>query len=97
MKVVYSRQAIADLLRAAEYYTSNASPTVARSIGRRIEDVVQRIATAPESAPRVSQRSAVRTVAVVRYPFRIFYRIELGQIEILHIRHTSRRPPGPEE
>ncbi|MBI5131696.1 MAG: type II toxin-antitoxin system RelE/ParE family toxin [Rhodopseudomonas palustris] len=97
MKVVYSRQALADLVRVAEYYSIAASPSVAQSIGRRIEDVVERIARAPESAPRVPQRSGVRTVLVVRYPFRIFYRIQQGQIEILHIRHTSRRPRGPEE
>ncbi|MBB1093033.1 type II toxin-antitoxin system RelE/ParE family toxin [Rhodopseudomonas pseudopalustris] len=92
MRVVFSRQALADLERVVDDYTGNAGSTIARSIGRRIEDVIDRIAKSPNSAPRVSQRSNVRTVAVIRYPFRIFYRLRQNQIEILHIRHTSRRP-----
>ncbi|KPF95213.1 plasmid stabilization protein [Rhodopseudomonas sp. AAP120] len=92
MKLIYSRQAVGDLKRIAEYYRSEASPFVARAIGQRIEDVIARIAISPESAPRVSQRSNVRTAAVIRYPFRIFYRVQTDRIEILHIRHTSRRP-----
>src|SRR6202521_5207437 len=94
MKLVYSRRALADLDEIASYYAANASPAVAQSIQGRFVAVVERICRAPEAAPRVSQRSQVRMVAVVRYPFRIFYRVRGGTIDILHIRHTSRRPPA---
>lgn len=92
MKLVYSRQALADLNRISDYYAASASPAIADSVGRRLEDVIDRICRIPESAPRVSQRSQVRIVTVVRYPFRIFYRVRKDTIDILHIRHTSRRP-----
>ena len=92
MKLVYSRQALADLDEIATYYTANGSPAIADAIGRRLEDVIDRICHNPESAPKVSQRSHVRAAAVVRYPFRIFYRVRNETIDILHIRHTSRRP-----
>ena len=92
MKLVYSRRALADLDEIATYYTANVSPAIADAIGRRLEDVIDRICHNPESAPKVSQRSQVRTAAVVRYPFRIFYRVRNETIDILHIRHTSRRP-----
>jgi plasmid stabilization system protein ParE len=92
MKVVYSRRAIADLAEIAEYYSNKASPKTAQSIEHRFKDVIARICHAPESAPRVSQRSNVRVASVVRYPFRIFYRVRDDTIDILHIRHTSRRP-----
>ena len=91
MKLVYSRRALADLDRISEYYNDHASPAVAQSIGQRIEKVLSRIANSPESAPRVSQRSQVRVASVVRYPFQIFYRLTSETIDILHIRHTSRR------
>jgi hypothetical protein len=29
---------------------------------------------------------------VSRYPYKIFYRIRENLVEILHVRHTSRRP-----
>jgi plasmid stabilization system protein ParE len=92
VKLVYSRQAIADLESIAAYYTTNASPAVADAIKRRLKDVIDRICQSPEAAPRVAQRSGVRVAAVIRYPFRIFYRLRGDTVDILHIRHTSRRP-----
>jgi len=91
MKLVYSRRALADIEKIAIYYSAKASPAIAQSIERRLLDVIARIQRAPESAPRAAQRSNVRAVAVVRYPFRIFYRVRGDTIDILHIRHTSRR------
>jgi plasmid stabilization system protein ParE len=92
MKLVYSRRALADIDGIAAYYAANASPAIAESIERRLSDVIDRICRVPEAAPRVSQRSQVRVAAVVRYPFRIFYRVREDTIDILHIRHTSRDP-----
>jgi toxin ParE1/3/4 len=93
MKLVYSQRAVADLSEIAEYYTTRASPTISQSIQHRFVDTIDRICRAPESAPRIAQRSDVRAVTVVRYPFRIFYRVRGDTVDILHIRHTSRRPP----
>jgi plasmid stabilization system protein ParE len=92
MKLVYSRRALADLEAIAVFYSTKASPTVAEAIERRFLEVIERIQRAPESAPRITQRSQVRAASVVRYPFRIFYRVRGSTIDILHIRHTSRRP-----
>ena len=68
---------------------------IADAVGRRLESVIDRICRVPEAYPRVSQRSQVRVAAVLRYPFRIFYRARNDTLEILHIRHTSRRPAQP--
>jgi plasmid stabilization system protein ParE len=95
MKLVYSRRALADLNEIASYYVASASPAIAEAIERRLGHVIDRICRTPEAAPRVSQRSHIRAVAVVRYPFWIFYRVRNDTIDILHIRHTSRRPSPP--
>jgi plasmid stabilization system protein ParE len=95
MRLVYSRRALADLTGIATYYSINASQTIAQSIERRFIEVTTRIQSAPASAPRVEQRAGVRVVSVIRYPFRIFYRVSRDAVEILHIRHTSRRPTIP--
>jgi len=92
MKLVYSRRALADLAEIAAHYAASASPAIADSIGQRLEDVIDRILRVPKAAPKLSQRSDVRVVAVIRYPFRIFYRVRKNTIDILHVRHTSRRP-----
>jgi toxin ParE1/3/4 len=94
MKLVYSRRALADLEEIATYYTDYASPAIAETIGRGIESAIARIGHFPKAAPKVSQRSKVRAATVLRYPFRIFYRVQEDTINILHVRHTSRRPSG---
>ncbi|MHC2433367.1 type II toxin-antitoxin system RelE/ParE family toxin [Bradyrhizobium sp. USDA 4451] len=97
MKVVFSRQAMTDLDEIATYYSTHASPAIAAAVERRFRDVIDRVRRAPGSAPRVSQRSAVRAITVWRYPFRIFYRVRSDTIDILHIRHASRVPPSPSD
>ena len=92
MRLVYSKRALADLDQIATYYTAHAGPAVAEAIGRQMLGVIARIARNPELAPWVSQRTQVRVATVVRVPFRIFYRVNNETIDILHIRHTSRRP-----
>jgi plasmid stabilization system protein ParE len=92
MKPIYSRQAIADLDKISAYYASAASPTVARAVRQRLIDVVDRIGQAPNAGQLTSQRSGVRVVPVITFPYWVFYRIRNGRLEIVRIRHTSRRP-----
>jgi len=91
MKLVYSPRAIRDLEHIAAYYRSVADPNIAAAISERIEHVINRIAHRPHSAPRVAGRRDVRAVLVLRYPYKIFYRVGDDAVEILHIRHTARR------
>jgi toxin ParE1/3/4 len=94
MKLVYSRRALADLNAIATYYTAGVGPLLAETIGRRLESVVDRICRVPEASPRVARRSQVRAATVVRYPFRIFYRVRNDTVENsaypTHIEATSR-------
>jgi plasmid stabilization system protein ParE len=92
MNIIYSRRALADLEQIASYYSSHASPSVSDAIQRRFLEVIEHVRRSPEIAPRVAKRSEVRVIPVVRYPFQIFYRARGDTIDILHIRHTSRRP-----
>jgi plasmid stabilization system protein ParE len=44
------------------------------------------------TAPEVAERPGVRVAAFVDFPYRLFYRVNEETIEVLAIRHTSRRP-----
>ena len=92
MRVVYSPRAIRDLEHIAAYYRAVADPKIAAAISERIERVIDRIGRQPQTALRVVDRPDVRAVLVLRYPYKIFYRVRDGAVEILHIRHTARRP-----
>jgi len=95
MTVVYAPRAVRDLERIGAFYRAVADPGIAEAIARRIEYVIDRLDHHPLSAPLVVGRPHIRAVLVLRYPYKIFYRVRGDLIEILHIRHTARRPwPG---
>jgi plasmid stabilization system protein ParE len=91
MKVEYSARAVTDLRKVAAD-SREFGEAAAVAVEARIREVVAHIAEHPEGAPRVVQRPDVRVVPLIRYPYKIFYRVLDGSIRILHIRHTSRRP-----
>ena len=92
MKTLYSNLALADLRRISEDSRRDFGDKVTRALETRIRNSIERISRAPLSAQAVADRPGVHAVPLVRYPFKIFYRIEAGAVLILHIRHTSRRP-----
>lgn len=89
MKVVFTSAALADLDDVLSY-TSEHYPLLVHSVERRIRAVIARIEQWPESAREVEQRPGIRVVPLIRYPFKIFYRVAGSRIEILHIHHTAR-------
>ena len=92
MKVVFAAAAVEDLNEIAAYLAANF-PLVAPAVERRLHIVIARIARHPESAQRVVERPEVRMAPLVRYPYKIFYRVTPEAVEILHIHHASRRDP----
>jgi toxin ParE1/3/4 len=90
MKVEYSKRATDDLHKVAA--DSRAfGEMVAAAVELRIQEVIGKIAEHPKGRPRVIGRPGVHVAALVRYPYKIFYRILENRVRVLHIRHTSRR------
>jgi len=92
MKVAFTNRAVRDLREIAAYSGQQFGERVTLALEARLQAVITRIASSPESAPRVEQRPGMRVVTPVRYPFKIFYRIIDGTVRIVHVRHTARRP-----
>lgn len=92
MKVVYAPRAIRDLRDIAHYYRSVASKDIALGAAARIDHVINLVARQPHIAPEVHDRPGVGVILVGQYPYKIFYRTTADLIQILHIRHMSRRP-----
>jgi toxin ParE1/3/4 len=93
MKVVFTEAALADLDDILSF-TSSHYPASATLVEGRIRFVLSRISKWPKSARVVETRPGVRVVPLGRYPYKIFYRIVEGRIEILHIHHASRQEEG---
>jgi addiction module RelE/StbE family toxin len=88
MRVRYTPAAFADRERIIEYLRER-SPSGARNVAASIRDAVAQLREHPRSGYR-TDNPEVRVLFIVRYPYKIFYRIR-ETVEILHIRHTSRR------
>jgi toxin ParE1/3/4 len=95
MRIEYAKRATSDLKMIGRYYLDSAGPIVAAAIEARIREVVVRVGRAPQTGRPIVQRPGVRVVLLLRYPYKIFYRVLGDTIRIVHIRHTSRGPWEP--
>jgi len=90
--VVFTTGARTDL-EEIQSHTRQHYPAQLVALEKRISAVIARIERWPKSAPMASGYPGVRTVLLLRYPFKIFYREISGGVQILFIRHTSRNLP----
>lgn len=60
---------------------------------QRLRQSLTRIERWPERAQIAVSHTGVRMVPLIRYPYKIFYRIGSDAIEILHIHHAARLEP----
>ena len=91
MRLVLTEAALRDLDDLLAYAATH-HPAAYPALERRLRATLRRIAAWPEAAQTVAGRPGIRTVPLVRYPFRIFYRIADDQVEVLHIHHAARAP-----
>lgn len=92
MKVEYTNRAVTDLRKASADSRAAFGDPVAAALERRIREVIDHIGANPEAAPQVVQRPGMRVFPLLRYPYKIFYRVLSDRVRIVHIRHMSRRP-----
>lgn len=92
MKVVYTDEALRNLDEILGHVASHY-PTISKSFEKRLRAVVARIGAWPESAQEVAGRPGVRVVPLLRYPYKLFYRVTSECVEILYIHHAARQQP----
>ncbi|HEY1361749.1 MAG TPA: type II toxin-antitoxin system RelE/ParE family toxin [Xanthobacteraceae bacterium] len=88
MKVRYTPRArgdIEEIFRCLEARSSAGARNVLAAIYAGVEFIAEH----PEASQRADD--PVRVKIVRRYRYKIFYSIDGDTIEILHVRHTSRR------
>jgi addiction module RelE/StbE family toxin len=88
MKVRYTPAAFADRERIFEYLRER-SATGAKNVIGSIRETARQLEDHPLSGYQTEDPN-VRVIFVTRHPYKIFYRVR-DEVEILHIRHTSRR------
>lgn len=89
MKLRFREAARADI-SAIHAHIAKWSREGAANVARDIYAACRLIAEHPFAAPETSDPS-VRVKHLIRFPYNIFYIVGTRRVEILHIRHTSRR------
>jgi addiction module RelE/StbE family toxin len=93
MRVVLSDRALARL-QSIRTYIARHNPTAAPQVLERIIRTAQRLSDNPLSGPRW-RNGRTRALIVNGLPYRIHYAVNEaeGIVEVIHIAHTSQRPP----
>ena len=92
MKVVFSAQAEADFNDIFADIEANF-PSAYEGFEDRLKAILLQICRWPESAQKLENREGVRMVAMLRYPYNVFYRVGDDAVEILHVWHGARKAP----
>jgi toxin ParE1/3/4 len=91
MKVRYRALALADI-DGIQRYLEARSPNGATNVLQAIRASIRSIADRPYGSQRTTDPD-VRVRVVRPYRYKIFYSvIDDNTVEIMHVRHTSRRP-----
>ena len=96
MRIRYRRRALSDIEEIYDYLHA-ISPSGANNVLRAIYAGVHLAGMRPLACERTDDPD-VRVKIVRRYRYKIFFSIlDDNVVEILHVRHTSRRPWAPDK
>jgi plasmid stabilization system protein ParE len=90
VKIRYALRAQRDLASICTYLDER-SPQAKRLVAARLGKAIRLIADTPGIGTR-TQRSGIFVKFVPKSAYKIFYRVQEATIEIIHIRHSARRP-----
>jgi plasmid stabilization system protein ParE len=90
VSIRWANSALADLEEIHERQAIHW-PSGGAAFDDRLSAIEKRLLQFPHSAPEVAQRPGAPIVAFIDLPFRLFYSVNAETIEVLAIRHTSRR------
>ncbi|WP_170153405.1 type II toxin-antitoxin system RelE/ParE family toxin [Roseiarcus fermentans] len=90
MIVRFTERAESDLSAILAHLVA-ASPVGARNVAASLREALQVVADHPLGGKRTSRRMLFVKI-VPRYPCKMFYRVGEDAVEIVPIRHASRRP-----
>jgi toxin ParE1/3/4 len=91
MRIQYRARSLADIDEIYKYLEQR-SPSGAVNVLQAILGGIQSIAENPHAWPATDDPD-IRMLILRRYRYKIFYTIlDQRTVEIIHVRHTSRRP-----
>ncbi len=91
MKLVWTNEAIRDLVEARSY-VANDNPTAAVKLAKRIVAATKRLLRNPQIG-RKGRLRGTRELIIPNTPYFIPYRVHGGRVELLRVYHGARLYP----
>ncbi len=88
MSIRYTQRALHQLAEVFEYIAKD-NPRAANEVQAKIKASIGTLAEFP-FAGRATDETGVRILSIVRYPYRVFYRVYREDIIVLRILHAAR-------
>lgn len=96
-EVRVTKAALIDLRRISSYFTDNGSPAVARKIVGQLSDVFESLSSFPDrgNVPKELEEEGIFEFRqLVKKPYRIFYAVAGGEVDILLVADGRRDMPS---
>ena len=91
MRIKWVAKALSNLVEITEYIAKD-DLEIAKKIAAHIRESVADLARQPNLG-RQGRVYGTRELVLSKYPFIIPYRVKDGELQILAVFHTSRKPP----
>ena len=91
MKLRYAPRARGDIADIYNYIAQH-NPTAATAVIRGVRSTCRLLARYPRVG-RATDVTGVRALALLRYPYLVYYPIGTEEVTILHVRHGARSMP----
>ncbi len=91
VNIIVRPAAVVDIQAAGKYYDDEV-PGLADDLITELDQLFERLAAFPRSAPLVAGYEPVRRARLRRFPYGVFYQPRATQIEVLRVVHRSRSP-----
>ena len=95
MKVRFARQAVSDIAHIADFIRAD-NPAAADGVAQAMQSTIDLLGEFPMLG-RHRPDLGVRVLGIPRYPYTVYYRIEVDEIWIVHVRDDRRQQPERSE
>nr|WP_296752404.1 type II toxin-antitoxin system RelE/ParE family toxin [Thioalkalivibrio sp.] len=93
MRILWTDEALEDLVEIVAYYYANASSSTAESVERRIIEHVEALPPFPERIRKSDRIPGAHELVVNRLPYVVFVKLLSEEIVVLNVVHTARMFP----
>jgi toxin ParE1/3/4 len=90
MRILWTDEALEDLVEIVAYYYANASSSTAESIERRIIEHVEGLPPFPEQIRKSDRIPGAHELVANRLPYIVFVKLLSEEIVVLNVVHTAR-------